>query len=482
MGIGFLIPALWVIVFPGLIFYFIGLKQSSHLWQATLGGFTVWTVKSMLTVVWFWNTYPILWIDLGLGKAELPIIGFYWFSVSVFIGVAGIFCSSLLWSINHYLKGRWFLILTPLVFVVSEVLGSFSFSSFLLGDHVKPNVVFSFGYLGYLLAEHEWLIQLARFGGVYLLTLVVVTGGVFLWHWLEKSNYDKKSLEMALTILVLLSFSSHLGFYKTDYNEVREGKTKVAIIDTKFGGSDYFKLDDRESYRVNQLVEALAAALAQEPDYVVMPEDSRYLSQDLSPTASYAKFRFQQSDPSAVIVEAGPVNLALGGRALRATIYDGVNKKVYATDKQYLVPQGEFMPVFYRETLNVLGYSKVARNINNKLQYRPGPYNSQADMPKIIPGILFCFASADPLGVRRLVEERELPFIAHPISHAWFNNPISMWHQFDLMLKIHALWNQVPIVSAGNMVSGALFNSNGEKITGDLMAEGDRWSVSLVSW
>jgi hypothetical protein len=80
-----------------------------------------------------------------------------------------------------------------------------------------------------------------------------------------------------------------------------------------------------------------------------------------------------------------------------------------------------------------------------------------------------------------LVQGREVPFIAHPISYAWFHDPVSMRHQYDSMLKIQAIWNQVSIVSAGNMVNGVMYTPQGEIIKPRVAAEGEGWQVSLVS-
>ena len=39
----------------------------------------------------------------------------------------------------------------------------------------------------------------------------------------------------------------------------------------------------------------------------------------------------------------------------------------------------------------------------------------------------------------------------HPVSHAWFNNPKSLWYQLDLMLKAQVRWNKTPLVQASNL-------------------------------
>lgn len=138
------------------------------------------------------------------------------------------------------------------------------------------------------------------------------------------------------------------------------------------------------------------------------------------------------------------------------------------------------MPYFYIATLSAFGMREAVIEINKKLAYRPGPFATQADLPELVPGILFCFESADPNGVRRLLKERELPFIAHPISHAWFHESKILWQQQDVMLKIQALWNDVPIVSAANMAKGALYTPDGKKVLPVPIASGKSWQVSLI--
>lgn len=481
IGLCFIWPTFWVAVFPGIILFIMGLRQTHSLVRVLFYGFLAWTIKASFVMFWVWSTYPILWVDMGLGKAELPVIGFYWLTISIFLGLGGAVAALGLWVSNRLLKPIWLLLFAPLVWLAAEVLGAYSISLFTLGEYIEINKVFSFGHVGYLLAEHEWLIQLARWGGVYFLTLIIVFIATLLWFYIGKAKFSSIAMQVTLLVLVIIFVSGQIEFREKIIADT-ESKTTVAIIDTEFGGEKYFNLPNREQYRVDKIIEALASAIKQEPDYVVMSEDSRYQDPNLSPGQSYARFRFQQGDPEAVVIEAGPVNLKEGGKVVRSYIYDGLEKKVYGADKQILVPQGEYMPSLYTHLLSLFGFSKEAKFVDSILSYRPGPMVSQAEFPKHLPRVLFCFNSADPFGVRKLVEQREVPFIAHPISYAWFHDPVSMRHQYDAMLKIHAVWNQVTIVSAGNMVSGLMYTPQGEIIKPTIVAEGEDWQVSLVSW
>jgi apolipoprotein N-acyltransferase len=222
------------------------------------------------------------------------------------------------------------------------------------------------------------------------------------------------------------------------------------------------------------------AAVATKAGYVVLPEGSATVPGGTPTFQAYKEFRATYEDPSQIIVESVRTPIALTEVAMRGRVYDGTERVAYNIDKQRLVPQGEFMPDFYLFVMRLLGFGEAVRTIEGKLNYRPGPYASQSGLPSQVPSILFCYAEADPLSVWRYTRERDVPFVVQPISHAWFNSPESLWHQYDAMRKIHAVWNQVSVLSAGNMTEGAWYTTVGTKLYGTRVAEGEWWSVSLV--
>lgn len=481
LGIGFIWSSFWWVGLVGVPVLLHAITQSTTLRQVLIGSVLTFASKTSLAIFWFWSTYPIIWIDLALGNAELPVIGFYWVTVSLAIGLSGALFGFFLYQFKTRLGDWRSCVLVAPLWVLTEILGSIFFSIFTLGPGGSINAVFSFGYSGYLLGNHDWLLPLAAFGGVYMLSATFALLGLGMYvYWCKNKNRTRATELLACGVL-LLALSAQFAVKSETANSVAPNFS-VAIVDTTFGGEAYFAREDRDNYKREQLREAVTAALESGARYVVMPEDSRYLDPGLAPEIAYGYFRFQNGDPYAVVVEAGAVPLSGGEVALRASLYDGIEKKAYGVDKQYLVPQGEFMPTLYSTVLATVGAKRAAEAIEQKLQYRPGPLSVQQKLPSHLPGVLFCFASADPLSVRKLVSERSLPFVAHPISHAWFHESTSLWQQFDVMLKVHAIWNNVPIVSAGNMVSGALYTEGGVKVTGTIYTEGESWKVTLVGW
>lgn len=477
LGIGFVFPEVWLVVIFGIAIFFQAVTLSKKNYLLLIGGIVAWTTKMLFAIGWFWKVYPITQFDLVPSKWELVAIGGFWLFCAFVIGLSGGIFSLISAFILRNFSKRFFVLVVPFFWLIMEVTGSYLFSFFTYGVGGTINGVFSFGYVGYLVAEHPLLLQLANLGGVYILTLTAVLVGASFWQYLYVNGLVKKT-KIILGLGFLFWVSTFLFSQSKDF----EGKTKVAIIDTDFGGSEYLHRPDREIYHEEQIREALRSALEMDVDYVVMSEYSRYLNARMSPEASYLTFRFHQADTRAVVVDAGRTPLLGTDVTLRATIYDGLAKTAYGVDKQYLVPQGEYMPLVSKFGIGLFGSKITAEKIEAGLNYRRGPLVSQKDLPSNVPGILFCFASADPLGVWKLRSERELPFVAHPISHAWFNNPTSLWLQLDTMLKVQAVWNDVPIISAGNKVAGAIYTTDGRKLVPAVQTSGEGWQVKLVSF
>ncbi len=478
LGVGFIFPALWISGLIGVAVFAYLLNKTENFLLALGGSFVAWTVKSSLAVFWLWHIYPIEWIEHDLGAFELPVIGFYWFIVSIFLGLGGAFFSFIWLGLRKYFSITSGLILFPVIWVGAEVFSSLSYSFLTLGQGVTPNTLFSFGYMGYLFGNHELFLLSAKIGGVYTLSFGAVFIG-YLLFLVYKIFARRKALILITAIITMLVISS--GVSSGSMSDLPTKGPKVAVIDTSFNGA-FFLEPSHTDYKYKQISEAIDSALSLNPDYIILPEDSRYTNSDISSQMAYRYFRFQSSDSQTILIDSGRVSKIGEASFLRATIYDGTAKKAWVTDKRYVVPQGEFVPYFSQVMFKLMGMEKAVAKMQGTLDYQPGPSLNQNEFSEAVPAILFCFESVHPYAVKRLALGRKVPFVAHPISHAWFHESEILRHYLDVMLKIQALWSNVPIVSAGNMVKGALYTSNGIKISPTPVSSGDNWEVSLISW
>jgi apolipoprotein N-acyltransferase len=474
-GIGILFPLLWWLVFPAIAVFVYAVTVAPSWRRVVVGGLVAGTIKIGCALGWIWTTYPIEWIDLGLGVAELPVIGFYWLTLAVVVGVGSMVTAIGIFLLRAQSARWWWGPVVVVLWLTGEVVGALCFSLFTWGEGGTVNALFSFGMVGNLLSEHEGLLQVARLGGVYALSAVAVAVAVWLLYQrnvlLSRNGRIGFCLFIGL-LIVTAPFSPGVG------KESLPGT--VAIVDTRFGGEEFFALEDQAAVKTEALEAAVMAAKATGARYIVLPEGVHVADAELTTPLAFRQFMSLYEDTGSVVIESARVRSSLTESSLRGRIYDEQARTSYTVDKQRLVPQGEFMPTFYVTVLSALGMREAVTTIEEKLDYRPGPYVAQISLPGYVPSVLFCFAEADPLSVRRFVKERDVPFVANPISHAWFHTPQSLWWQYDAMRKIHAVWNQVSIVTAGNMSAGAWYTTKGEKVLPRVVATGEYWTVSLV--
>lgn len=479
LGCALIFPSFSVCVIGGALLFMVAVAKSRSTEVVLVGGLVAFIGKMLLATSYILSVYPVEGIGIELGSFEIPVILYYWVTSAASIGiVGGIFAPVIRYV--YVTSRRLFLFLLPPLWVAAEVLGSFTYSFFMYGEGSRLNISNTGGYVGYAFAEHQGLLSLAQFGGVYLLSLLVIIFALVVWSLRERLSV---TLMFGLGLAVSVAFGLSKDVQWGDRAVPPRGLT-VTVIDTKFGGSDYYHTyTDEERARIKEtaLNEALALALSKPTTYVIMPEDSLLHSSQVSAEVAYEQFWLSYGAPRTVVVSAGVVKSAAGGNVVRATVFDGVERRGYSVDKQYLVPLGEYMPLLYEWSLRALGMTEELAEMKRAFSYRAGPKDGQVDLSSHVPAIMFCFESLDAQGAWGLAREREVPFVAHPVSHAWFHEPRVLWHQLDAALKVQAVWSQVPIVSAANMATGALYTTRGEKVHPRVVGQGERWFVGEVS-
>lgn len=470
LGIGFLVPWLWWCGVVGIAASVHGIVRSDSYTQIVGGVCISWWVKYALALLWFWSTYPIEWLPLQSGGWQLVLIFFYWSTAALWLSVGSFVLVGVWWLIRSFLpqlQVRTALLIFPILWVWGEVFGSVVFSIATLGEGGFINTKFSFGYTGYLLAEHATALQLASVGGVYILSFTISALAVaFYIVWSNRSYWW---LVSGVAVFVVSLF-----LLPTNPTTVSSGY-RVAAIDTYFGPQT---LQTDTTQNVAQLQAAVAAAVAQDPDYIILPEDARYLAHD---DAAYTMALAALETAWAItFIDSGQVWRGETS-VLQATVYDNESKTSATVDKRYLVPQGEYTPWLYKKILQLFGQGDIVSYIERGRGYAVGDNTNQNNLPEAAPGILFCFESVDPLGVRTIASEREaVPFVAHIVSHAWFHEPQQLWQQLDAMLRVQAVWNDVYIVSAGNQVEGAVYTPFGTIENHAPVATGADWQVRLL--
>lgn len=475
LGVGFLFPSMWLLSILGVSLYLYILQTSAKVpWW---GSFLTWTIKFLFVLGFYWSLYPIKWLPFDFGTGELALVGLYWVSVSVFLGSSGlVFVSLYALSKGALTHTKWLAyLLIPFMWVIAEIAGSLSLSVFTLGPGSEINTYFSLGYIGLLLAHHPLLVFVSAVGGVYSLSFATVVLGVYLSRHAEFLLLQKyKLIIVPVCILSAVGVTSLVSYVPS--HGLNETKT-VAVVSTWFPVERMF---ERTDVLKDMQAEALSVAVETNAEYIILPEDGRFFDQTDDGKLAKDWFRFRNSSSTSIIIDSGRVELG-GKSVLQGFIFDTGTGESSTVHKKYLVPQGEFVPYIYEYFFRLIGFGSLIDELTTLVSYRIGPLTSQAELSEKYPGLLFCFENASAVGVRDLLKERPaLPFIAHPVSHSWFNHPQSFWSQLEQALRVQAIWNKVAIVSAGNHAPSRLFLPNGEVVEPTTVASGEYWSVGIV--
>ncbi|MFW6210102.1 MAG: hypothetical protein ACOC4E_01275, partial [Patescibacteria group bacterium] len=173
LGAGFWWPELWPLALVGG-WWFLWLVCVSPGRSWIFIGWLVGSTKAAIALGWVWSVYPFTGIPHELGQWELVVIGWYWLSAAVVIGLSFVPLALLMrvlrrWAATYrqQLLGS---VVVALGWVGAELAGAWLFSLFTLGPGSELNAAFSVGFTGYHLAQHPWLLPIAHGGGVYALS------------------------------------------------------------------------------------------------------------------------------------------------------------------------------------------------------------------------------------------------------------------------------------------------------------------------
>ncbi len=472
LGAGFVIPSLWFLSIVGVAWLIHQMIKDGAL--VTVGFVWVaWLVKYLLALGWFWSVYPIYWLETSV-ITEALIIGFYWVTASLWLSVGGLVFYFILKNLKQFLSRKIVLGIAPFIWLLSELIGALFFSIATIGPGGTVTTKFSFGFIGYHLAQHDLLIQFAVVAGVYGLTLLLLgLSVIFIYGW--QANYRKTVYGVFFVLLA----SSFIGLPQTTTFQ-KEDQISIVMVDTWYPNNGWASDEDLKEKR-DQNRAALDVALTQKADYIIFPEDSQVFDQTVPSSTLRAMLQFVYGRSSSVIIDSSSVPVE-GGLAVQAMVFDPNSAGLEQTQKQYLVPQGEYIPTLYAGLMRLFGFGETVDFLEMRMRYRVGDITS-TNSNSLLPPVLFCFESVAPNSVRSLLQQRSepVPFVAHIVSHSWFNEPEILWQQLESMLRIQAIWNDTHIAVAGNHSLGYVVDPKGFIIEPDVIDSADYWQVGVVT-
>jgi len=477
LGVAVLFPYVWYLVFIGILVCVSLIFEARSLRQALLFGWVIWFIKSLVVLGFLLSVYPVTRFPIENTFYEVGLILATWVLGAFALSVGGILFTILVRGVQKFHTNRLLILgITPFFWLAGEVGGSLFYSLLTLGVGSQIQAYFSMGYVGYAVAMTPGYIGWAVVAGVYGLTVLGVLL-VMLWYVAPNFYYRK----IVLGVFCILGV---IGWVVSNNAIVNKGDATIFTVDTVFESGGVTE-DAAKTHRTTVLAEAVSEAQKYNPDYIVLPEDSRYLDSVYDGEdrrRAYALYRFLNSTSSAIIVDTAFTKLGAKTDAavLRSFVFSSAQTPIMS-DKKYLTPQGEYLPFITQQLVRATGNGNALKHptLGNYMQgtlIAPKNYTG--------PLVLFCFESINPLAVRTLLRTQDKAplFIAHPVSHAWFHSSLLLGHQLDTILRIQAVWNGVAIVGAGNQAIGKTYLPNGIFTINTEVAQGQGWVIRESQW
>jgi apolipoprotein N-acyltransferase len=418
--------------------------------RATYGTLMVGIIKGGFAALWLFDAYPIDWLGEAARWQQWGLIFICWLGTTLSIGIPFVWIGGLGYLLQRYVTPLRVLIF-PLLFISAEYAGAVLFSLYTYSEAVGVNAHFGFGMLGYVLAQHALLRTLSVFGGVFVLTGTHIVLASLLLDIFVRTPLRYRSALLIGAMVVYIG---------TGYIPIsnRSAELTVASVGTRFearASIPHYELHRRQQ----EILKEVKAALALGAQVVVLPEDARlgYGDQNL-----FQKLQHTPHTKDAVVVDSYRTDVSSSSVVLRGYIYDIDRATTHTSDKQYMVPMGEFLPSFHTMIVRKLR----GMHFFDAMRYIPGTHEVATEAPASIPHMLFCFESSAPTIARYKTEMRNTTLIAHPVSHAWFHTPGTLWYQEQNMLIVQSIYTGLPILQAGNNAPSVLYTPDGAVHTG----------------
>lgn len=319
-----------------------------------------------------------------------------------------------------------------------------------------PVLGFAWALLGYSQATNHWLLALARFGGVYLLSAVVlgINAVLYMLFCVPGNGRTRKGKVVAGSIAGALIVSMGVLAHASFPGQGDNGVCRIGVVQPNI--PQQMKWEPQLKDLIVKKTGLLAELVAREhPDIIIFPEAAYPGNLSTELDQSYLKEVSERVHIPFIIGAPNVINpWTIYNSAFLIT--DGVIKQVY--NKLRLVPFGEYIP--FRRFFTFLGLDKVAYSMGvgdfsagKKYTLFPLPGSSQT------AGVLICFEDTIS-SLARTFCARGAALLINITNDAWFEDTSAPYQHLQASI-LRAVENGVPVIRAANTGVSAYISPEG---------------------
>lgn len=460
LSLAYTVSGLWFLSFVALIpLLFVlkntQLKRTRFLWSLLAGTLYFGSVFSFL-----FSAHPITWSGIEGNTLSLVFISSIWIvSVllfSIFTGIWGIVSRNASAGVTSVITLASFWVL--LEWAQAVIFSLFWWAeSGLIGPH------WTFGFVGYTLAEFPPLLSLSSLGGVYLLSFVVVFINGLIFRFIDTYSTRAPSYrELALSFFFLFLLSGALYFANAHPREDAE-IARVASIYTTFG-PQFFMTPESASLK-NVQIEGLFDSILykqEHPHIIILPENTGYL-QSLSEKKRLELVRRMSTKERVVILDSHYSYDNTKDTKIAILEFETEGDEIEDYKKQLLVPAVEYIPEAVRTLGDVLLKEDWSTHFEKYLSIGRGGKTTIGTHGNIRMGALFCSEALTPT-LYRASTRLGANVLINAASHSVLNSSEHMYGQIIKFSKVRAAENNRFFVQSGNNVPSFSIDNHGRML------------------
>ncbi|MBL7045669.1 MAG: hypothetical protein ISR99_01395 [Parcubacteria group bacterium] len=456
VGIPFVFPLLWPLVFVGFPLYINRIRKLTSSTHALLNGWIFGAVFIATYSIPLFDTYPLpdFW---GVSQYRgLLYIAIVWALTSIVLGVI-----PAIWSlvVKNIRNTTTFLLIAPLLWVISEYLRALLLSFYLIGENTELGADFSFGFIGYTVTNTQ-LLLLAKFGGVYMLSFAIVALSAYISLILKERLLAYSKSTILLTVLAVYTLATFIlpqPISITINPEEPIVIKELSVFPVPTTSTLGQETIEGKTLRTETIFSKIldVVSYTEDPILFVLPENSDFINRlALLPTEKQTLFQSQLKDRDITIVDSSP-EISEWKTIYKNTIrfWTPEGGIVSIGYKEGIVPFGEYMPVIYKKLFSLLS-SVPESSIESKRPHIPEKdLMAEHTMGDIKISALSCSEIYNPSSYKNLAKDNA-DILVNVASYAMFNadkkEGLLIWPEIMAMAKTHAMWAGKPYVQASN--------------------------------
>ncbi len=436
LGIGFVVPIVWTLVFFGFIPLLYALSEArSDAHAFGLGWCSGFALYGCAIFGIFWFTLPLDWLGVFPLWFQIVLVGISWSLTSSGLALSvGLFAV----VVRRLSSDSWHdVFIVPAAWVLCEWLAMWEFSIQNAGNGSILGAHFGLGQLGNLVAHDDVLLQLASLGGVYILSALVPIVGVLLYRLRCTHGSERRAIVNVIAIVVVVWVMGYAFLERTPSAPAGALGVRVALVSTQEPPIFHPSADDaKKSFETVKTI----LPRGEGSDIVVLPESTEFLNYyravDGPLFAQHVAELLGTSSP--ILIDSDTIQVVGGSLESQLELYDPTTRESIKSYKYFLLPDGEYVPSMYNVLIPLLGQGAALKAV---AQYRTFEH-ALAPAPLFVRntslGVLFCNETMSPTLYASLALHGASVFI-NVAAHSWFHGSRVVAEQMLEAAKIRAV-------------------------------------------